>query len=335
MWELNYNIHDLLTLKIRGVGSADLTKNLRYSYFHTTDSPDDPDLTLNIGPFRPSHDGAESIAHRYYVKENYFYCKDRGSKSKWELEIFGFETGKTVINFHGKKHGPTGFLFPTFMAQELLIPFIEYKLAANNHYLIHGGAVCKENSGFVLTGRPGVWKTSLLMDLMRTNEYQFLGDDRIILNKDGTILCFPISQFLFDFALTNTATEERTILSNIKLLYDVLMKNTEKNPIHPITKCNTLKSIIFVSRKNSQNIETRVITPQEGLEKLLINNQAEYIESTKKSPVGQYNNYIQVYSLIFPDNALVKHNQRMREGLKKLIFKTPMREILLPGNYER
>ena len=335
MWQLNYNIHDLLTVKIQGNGMRDPTRNLRYSYFATADDPAESDIILNIGPFEPSHEGAEVIAHKYYVKENYFYCAEKGSGSNWKIEVFGFETGKTVINFDGRRHGVRGVVFPTFMAQEFLIPFIEYKLAKKNHFLIHGGAVCKDSQGYVVTGRPGVWKTSLLMDFVRTSDYQFLGDDRIILKGDGSMLSFPTSLFLFDFTLNKGKTEERNALDNFRLLVRVLTNKTEAISTGPVVGCKTIKKLLFVSRKTNHAVQTGPVTPQEGLQRLVTNNLAEYVESTKHSPIGQYNSYVQVYSLIFPDNDLLKHSDRMRKGLEGIVMNTPIQEIVLPFEYDQ
>ncbi len=335
MWQLNYNIHDLLTIKIQGSGIWDPTRNLRYSYFATADNFDEPDILLNIAPFEPSHEGAEAIAHKYYVKENYFYCAEKGSKSKWEIEVFGFETGKSVINFTGRRHGLRGVIFPTFMAQEFLIPFIEYKLAKKNHFFIHGGAVCKDSQGYILTGRGGVWKTSLIMDLMRTNDYQFLGDDRVILRKDGGILAFPRGQFVFDFTLNNTRTEERNIYDDFKLLVHTLGNKTEAVSTNPVADCNAIKKLIFVSRKTNDTIQTGSVMPQEALQRLITNNMAEYVEATRQSPIGQHSTYVQVYSLLFPDNDLLKHHDRMKVGLKSVIVEVPMQEIILPFDYNQ
>lgn len=335
MWQLNYNIHDLLTVKIQGSGGRDPTRNLRYSYFAIAEDPGEPDILLNIGPFEPQHNGAEAIAHKYYVKENYFYCAEKGSKSKWKIEVFGFETGKTVINFDGRRHGVRGVVFPTFMAQEFLMPFIEYKLAKNHHFLIHGGAVCKDSQGYLLTGRPGVWKTSLLMDVMRTNEYQFLGDDRVILGGNGSIFSFPTSLFLFNYTYDNTRTENRSPLDDIRLLTKILLSKAKDMSIIPTTRCENLGMIVFVARKTSQAIQTNLIGSQEALEKLIINNMAEYVESKLHSPTGQYNMYVQIYSLIFPDNDLLKHQNRMIEGLKDVITNVPIREFIVPLKYNK
>ena len=335
MRELNYNIHNLLTMKIRRYGNLDLTGDLRYSYFATSDCPDNPDIILNIGPFTPSLEGTETIAHKYYVRDNYFYCKEKGSTSKWEIEILGFEKGNTVINFSGRYAGIRGWVFPAFMAQEFLIPIIEYKLARKNYFLLHGGAVCKDNAGYVFTGRPGVWKTSLLLDLMRTNEYKFLGDDRIIVSEEKDVLSFPTSLFLFNYTLKNSRNEQRNTFDNIRILIQVLIHRAENNSLNPIAKSCSMKKIIFVSRKNNQNIHTASILLQEGLQKIITNNLAESVESTKKSPVGQYFIYKQIYSLIFPDNDLVKHYDRMNYGLQKIALESPITEITLPFRYDQ
>lgn len=335
MKELNYNIHDLLSIKLFYSGKEDPTANLRYSYFATPECPGSPDIIINIGSFKPSIEGAENIAHRYWIRDNYFYCRERGSQSKWEMEITGFEKGTTAINFSGRYHGIRGLVFPTFMAQEFLMPIIEYKLAKKKHFLIHGGAVCQENAGFIFTGRPGVWKTSLLLDLMRTNKYSFLGDDRIILSEKGNILSFPTSLFLFHYNLKNSRNEERNLLDNFSLLIRTLTNKAEKGLVHPAPESKSFKKIFFVSRVTDKNYQLRSVTLEEGLEKIILNNMAETVESTKKSPAGQYFNYVQMYSLIFPENDLRIHYDRMREGIREIIKDIPLNEITLPFRYDR
>ena len=335
MYELNYNIHNLLSIKIRSNERIDLTGNLRYPYFSSANCPENPDILLNIGSFSPSHEGSEEIAHKYYVKENYFYCKEKGNKSNWEIEIFGFENGKSIINFNGRKNGISGFLFPSFNAQEFLIPFIEYKLAKKNHFLIHGGAVCRGGLGFAFIGRGGVWKTTIIMDLMRTNQFKFLGEDRIILKDDGGILAFPRAQFVFDYTLNNSENEERRILDNLKIGFRVLMKKTERNPVRPLPRCHKIKRIYFVTCENNQRFSKKNIDLQEGLQKIILNNMAEYVESTKKSPIGQFFNYVQIYSLIFPHNDLLKHQYILKEEIRKIIEKIPLIEISMPFRYNQ
>ena len=305
MWELTLNIHKLLTIRIHSASIKEPTRDLKYSNFISNENLNEPDIILNIGSFAPSTEGTVTIAHRYFIKENYFYCNDIGEKSHWEIEIFGLEKDKTIINFNGKHPGLKGFLFPSFLAQEFLIPLIEYKLIQKNCYLIHGGGVVNNEEGHIFIGRPGVWKTSIILDLIRTGNYQYLGDDRIIITGNGEILSFPTSLFLFDFCLINNIDEKRRLRDEIKLLFHILMR--KKVSFSPLRDCKKIKTITFVSRKNNNEIKLDCLDLQVALQKILTNNMAEYEESKKRSPNGQFMTYVQIYSLIFPNNNLKNH----------------------------
>ena len=70
-----------------------------------------------------------------------------------------------------------------------------------------------------------------------------------------------------------------------------------------------------------------------GIDKLVVNNKAEYITSTPRIPLSQFYKYILVYSLIFPDNKLAKHWDVSRKGLEKVLKGVPMYEIEMPYEY--
>ena len=331
MWHLNYNIHDLLRIRVNGNKRFDLTKNLKYAFFEVGEDVDDPDIILNIGKFKPSSKDSVIIAHKYHVKENYCYCKDNGKKMKWEVEIFGFEEGKTVINFSGKDSGLKGIIFPSFLAQEFLIPLIEYKLTQKNCFLLHAGAVSKNSDTYIFAGRPGAYKTTLTMDFIRKANFEFLGDDRIIINKEK-ILCFPTSLFLFEFMLKNMSTEKRSLLNNIRLFKHILMRKYE-NDI-PIITNSKPKALFFVSRADRNDVNISETTLKEGIDKLVVNNKAEFVTSTPITPSGQFYKYMLVYSIMFQNNKLAKHWDALRNGLEGALKGVPRYEIKMPREYD-
>jgi hypothetical protein len=330
MWHLNYNIHDLLKIRVTGNERFDFSRRLKHSFFESEEEVNDLDIILNISKFKPSNKDCNIIAHRYHVKENYFYCKDKGKKMKWEIEIFGFEEGKTVVNFNGNDSGLKDILFPTFLAQEFLIPLIEYKLAQKNYFLMHAGAISKNSNAYMFAGRPGAFKTTLIMDFIRRANFDFLGDDRIIINKGG-VLCFPTSLFLFEFMLKNMSTEKRTLLDNIRLFKHILIGKQENNV--PIITNSKPKALFFVSRANRNAVNLSEITLKEGIDKLVINNKAEFVTSTPTEPSGQFYKYMLVYSLLFPDNRIANHWDRLKEGLEEVFEGVPMYEIAMPYEY--
>jgi len=331
MWHLNYNIHDLLKIRVTGNERFDLGRKLKYLFFEGEEEIEDPNIVLNIGKFNPSNENCDIVAHKYYIKENYFYCKDKGKRIKWEVEILGFENGKTVVNFNGKDSGLKGIIFPTFLAQEFLIPLIEYKLAKKNYFLLHAGAVSRNSNAYIFTGRPGAYKTTLIMDFIRRTHFDFLGDDRVIVKKEK-VLCFPTSLFLFEFMLKNMSTEKRSLFDNIHLFKQILIKKYEYNV--PLIDSSKLKSLFFISRVDRTNVNKIELTLKRGIDKLVVNNKAEYVTSTPRIPSSQFYKYILVYSLVFPDNELAKHWIVLRKGLEKILKDVPMYEIEMPHRYD-
>ena len=98
---LNYNIHDILKFQIVRSGKFDLgnLSNLRFSCFETAPVAK-PDIVLNIGRFTPANENCYLVDYKYYIKDNYFYCRESEGKASWEVEIKGLEQGDTIINFH-------------------------------------------------------------------------------------------------------------------------------------------------------------------------------------------------------------------------------------------
>ena len=130
MNQKNYNIHNIIKFRIlrdSEYGLRDLI-NLKFSFFEVNEKIDNPDITLNIGKFVPSNEDCYLVDHKYHVKDDYFYCKDAEGKAEWEMEILGFRKEETIINFNGKISGFQSFMNPDFLAQNLLLRIIEYKL---------------------------------------------------------------------------------------------------------------------------------------------------------------------------------------------------------------
>lgn len=330
MWNIDYNIHDMLKIKVRGNTRFDLGRNLKYSFFESSAYLKNPDIILNIGKFQPQNVNCDFLGHKYYVKDNYIYCKDKGRNAKWEVEINGFEDGQTTINFNGKGAGIMGILLPSFLAQEFLVPIIEYKLAQVNNFLIHAGAVNKNINSYALAGRPGAYKTTLIMDLIRKEGFSLLSDDRIIISKNG-VLPFPISGFLLDFMMNCMDTEKRTKLHEIILLKRLIFN--QLGEAQSIFSASTLKSLIFISRANTNHINERPIVLKEAIDKLIINNKSEYVSFNPTQASGSFNNYMLVYSLIFPENRIAAYYDKLHDNLKYVLLDIPMYEIEMPYDY--
>ena len=335
---LNYNLHNILKFKItrdRGHGLRDLI-NLKFSFFEV-EEVDNPDITLNIGKFTPSNKNCYLVDHKYYIKENYFYCKDSEGKAEWEVEISGFEDGKTTINFNGRIKGFQSFMNPDFIAQNLLIRLIEYKLSKKGYFLAHSAGISKNKQAYILPGRGGTFKTSLCMDFIRRGGFEFLGDDRVILHKDK-VLSFPMSLRVFDFMCKHLPNEDSWNTFNkirfAKWLWDG--KDKRDTPIK-IGEPSKIKHLLFIVRTNKEVITVREISLKETIDRLITNNRLEDFISLGGMGInsGPHLKYALAYSYIFPDSGMVKHQEDLGTMLRNILENVPIYEIEIPYNYDQ
>jgi len=335
---LSYNIHDILKFKItrdRGHGLRDLI-NLKFSFFEV-EEVDNPDITLNIGKFTPSNKNCYLVDHKYYIKENYFYCKDSEGKAEWEVEISGFEDGETTINFNGRIKGFQSFMNPDFIAQNLLIRLIEYKLSKKGYFLAHSAGISKNGQAYVFAGRGGTFKTSLCMDFIRKAGFEFLGDDRVILHKDK-VFGFPMSLRVFGFMCKHLPNEDFWNIFNkirfAKWLWDTKSENV--NPVE-IGEPSKLKSLLFIVKTNREVITVREISLKEAVDRLITNNRLEDFISLGGMGInsGPHLRYALAYSYIFPDSGMVKHQEDLGTMLRNILENVPIYEIEIPYNYDQ
>lgn len=341
----NYNIHDLIKFQIVRNKKNDFLRdlNLPYSYFETNNI-EDPDIVLNIGKFKPDNEKCHVLDHKYYIKENYFYCKDSAGTASWEVEINGFEEGNTIINYNGNISGPESWLYPDLLPQDIFLrSILDYKLKKKGFYLIHSAGASKNNNGFLFTGRGGSFKTSLAMDLVRKYKYDFLGDDKVILGENLKLYSFPVHLKAFEFKSCNMKDENfRNSLDRIKInsiynfykfIKNLKNKSDYNNNKLPIIESSKLKSLFFVNRTNYID-KVQIEENTDKAKQICLNSLAEIIKGHTFMffDYGQYfYKYILAYSFIYHDNLLRKywHN----EYLSEILDKVPLYAIYINNNY--
>lgn len=331
---LSYNIHDILKFRIirdKGHSIRDLV-NLKFSFFEVEDI-DVPDIILNIGKFTPSNENCHLIDHKYHVKEDYFYCEDSEGNAKWEIEIIGFEDGPTIINLNSKIGGFQAFTNPDFIAQNFLLRIIEYKLSKKGYFLAHSAGISKNKQAYVLAGRGGTFKTSLCMDFIRREGFEFLGDDRIIIHKDE-VFAFPMSLRVFGFMCDHFSNEKSWSLSN-KIKFANHLWDKKATPIK-VGKPSKLKSLFFIVKTNKETISERRIPLNEAVDRLIINNRLEDFISLGGMGInsGPHLKYALAHSYIFPDGMVVRHQEELKNVLRNILENMPIYEIEIPYNYD-
>lgn len=337
---LNYNIHDILKFQIRLDKKLKLINflNIEHRYFEVN-YIDKPDIILNIGKFSPSNEDCYVVDGKYYIKENYFYCKDSEDRTKWEIEIFGFESGDTIINFDIKVPGIRGLL-PILSSHNLFLgPIIDYKLSNKGYFLLHSAGLGKEKKSFLMAGMGGAFKTTLAMDFIRKGGFDFFGDERIMLH-DGNIFSYPIGLVSFNYRCSYLPTEKkRNFLDKINLIKYNLdnYHNLEELNVN-ISEMSKLSALFFIVKKYGlKSMTIKEYNLEKAIDKLIINNRMEmnrvYMPNLMGMSKNPYFEYTHAYSFIFPDGTVAERWDNMKRKLFNVIKNVPIYEIEIPMIY--
>jgi hypothetical protein len=335
MQALNYNIHDILRFRIVRDSSRGLRDliNLKFSFFEVEDV-DNPDITLNVGRFTPSNDGCYLVDHKYHVKDDYFYCKDSEGGAGWEVEVMGFGDKPTTINLDSRLNGFRAFVYPDFIAQNFLLRVIEHKLGNRGYFLAHSAGVSKNRQAYMLAGRGGAFKTSLSIDFIRNAGFEFLGDDRVILHKDG-VYSFPLGLNVFDFMCNHLPGEDSWGISD-KIRFLGYLSGGGGNRVK-VGEPSNLRNLFFIVRSNKKAVAKRPVSPEDAVDKLILNNRLEDFISLRCMGVnsGPHLRYALAYSYIFPGDRVVTQRKRLEGELADILQDIPVYEIEIPNTYNQ
>jgi hypothetical protein len=332
----NYNIHDILKFRIIRNKEHNLRDliNLKFSFFNVEEL-DDLDIILNIGKFTPSNMDCYLVDHKYYIKENYLYCRDSEGKATWDVEISGLKDKTIIINFNGEIKGFQSLMNSDFVAQNLLLRLMEYKFAGKQYYFAHSAGISKGKQAHVFAGRGGTFKTSLCMDFVRRAGFEFLGDDRVILHRDK-VLNFPMGLRVFSFMCDNLPNENSWNLAKKgKFAKHLWETRKEKYSTIEISKSAKLKSLLLIAKTNSKTITVREISSKEVVDRLAANNRLEDFVSLGGLGInsGPHLKYMLAYSYIFPDSYIAKSQEESKKIIRDIVENIPIYEVEVPSKY--
>jgi hypothetical protein len=326
----NYSIHNLITIQINTKNNS-LLKGLNFplSYFEVEEDIDRPDITVNIGNFEPSNENCYLVDHKYFIKDNYFYCEDNSGPAFWKVEIIGFEEPSTIINFQGKIAGIYQILAPDLLAHEIiLMPLLEVFLGSKGYFLAHGGGIKYQNHGILFIGRSGSGKTTVLIDSMRKGA-EIIGDDRVVVDiKNGLAYSFPVYPRIFEYTCRNSKTENISFLKKILLIPYLRNEHSQDLWQKDAIKIET----IYILKKNISSKELRIssISKEDAINKMIANNKAEMFSSSIPSIKNNYFQYILAYSYAFTHNRIVNYWENLRKNFRNNIS---FYDIEIPQRY--
>jgi len=176
----NYDFHGLLSLRIRRrhVSWADSFLDSTFAHYRVEPSGREPDIDVEVGPFRPDLRGALRLDGRWYVSPGRILYKTRYKVARWTTEIGGLDGPHLKVRIDA--NGPARMVFPG----ETIYSLIRLRLAEKGLLLLHGPAVTHAGRALVLPARGGTGKTITALNFARRG-WGFMGDDSSILAPGG------------------------------------------------------------------------------------------------------------------------------------------------------
>ena len=332
MIERQYTIHNIVNFTIK---SKTIPKRMSIEYVNfETNRISRPDFTINIGDFIPSNDDCSLIDHTFYIKEDYFYCKDSYKFGTWEVEVTGLESDTTTIKLSTNS---IGTLFPDmFICAYIIDFFIRFKLERKGYSVIHASSMCKNNHAYVFPSQSGAGKTTTALYLAEKG-YNSLGDDFVILYQ-GQVFSYPTPLNIFSYNLNpviqrNLPIRERVILKLKTALYTftagkikIFTKlNPRDVPDLTIVDASPLKSIYLLAQ--GDRLEITDAKPVQIMNSLIINQKLESYPFLK---------YLLEYSYVFPNSSIARFWDTCERNLKENIKgNVNFYSVRLPRQYTR
>ncbi len=336
--KINFNLHNLLSFSIETASKTNIMRDVNYfySYFETNDI-EDPDIKIKIGKFDPANAGCYLVDHKYYVNDNYFYCKDRYERAEWKVEIFGFEEGKAEINFSGNIFGLEKFLIPDFLVQsQILRPLIELKMLKKGFVLVHGLGLEKNGNAYIFSARGGAHKSRIAASIINNSDVKLIGDDWVIIGKDGSVYSYPL--FFKTIKYKSRYLSKRwpyPFMDKLNWLYYLISFN-EKFSSDFIADRSHLKAMFFSIRKvDNVRVSNRGLNSSNAATRLTNSNQLEMINGSYMGwlPISFYK-YMLAYSYIFPHSYIGTYYSNLRQNFVEILGKVSNYEIDMKEQYD-
>lgn len=170
-----YNLHDLLRIDSNVEEFPEIFKSKPFS---------NADITIREGNFSTNTSKFKKLGLKFFGgDDNLFLEYPFYGRSVQKLLISNLMNGSTRFNFSkftGKFWGVRGLVY--------LI--MEIKLLQKGCTFIHSGGITKNGKAYLISAWSEMGKSSTVFGLARSG-YGVLGDDTLILSRDGTIYSYP------------------------------------------------------------------------------------------------------------------------------------------------
>lgn len=311
-----YNIYDFCSFRLLNETKYDILNipfNPEYKFFQNQNILENHfDLTISnyrginslSPPFSEYKQGNASWVIKNKGDDGYhLYVKNKGLRS-----LFKFLSFKNLY---------VRSLFSLYLLKKKAI-------------LLHASSFSLNNAGLVLTGRPGVFKTSILMDAVRDYKARFLGEENVIL-YDGKLYPFPLNIDSIEYKINNFQNEDpKNKFEKLKLGLHIFMNSWLNKSNFTLAEITPVKTILYVQKGNKLKLD---FVEYQEIEYLLIQNE---IEELSIPPTHTLSGITRNYFIeIISENELRSFKEDILDELRQLNPTIKFGILTVPQKYSQ
>ena len=217
----NYKVFDFVTFQLlsNSKNIHPFNKNFEYEYFKSDESRD-PSFIIHTGFPLP----AINIKGKFQISENKLVIQDDFAGNPGIVSLQDIYSNQTNLHSYIKYSGYRKY-FGAFASKNLFVrPLLSLHLLKNEATLLHAGGISIKGNSIILAGRPGVFKTSIIMDAIRKEKAKYYGDENVLI-KDDSIYPFPLNIRSFFFKLKHYKNENASHKFQKMSLWNYLLLN--------------------------------------------------------------------------------------------------------------
>jgi len=153
----SYNVHDIIKFNlINKMRCGGILKgiNTEYDYFKTNVLIDAPDFSINIYDYNSLFYKSKIKISKFIKSGDYYFHSDLDDEQKL------IDTLRVRYNLKGIRN----FIGYTTLKNIFVRSLLSLHLINRNCTLVHGGGVSHKGEASIFVGRPGVFKTTIVMN---------------------------------------------------------------------------------------------------------------------------------------------------------------------------